>query len=176
VRQSVQEKVMDTFDEFNEKLEDQIDLFDHYNAILENYKNIIDIVGRSYLKVDKELMKTLNQATINNAINKVKGTKDAYDALVVSQAEAERALQEAIARGNEIDIEAWEKDLEEIQKKVNDAQENMMQAWEDALQSCAEMFEMAVEDAIDNFNKAMLPFGSLEEFQDAYDKQKEVAD
>ena len=176
VRKSVQEKVMDTFDEFNEKLEDQIDLFDHYNAILTNYKNIIDIVGRSYLKVDKELMKTLNQATINNAINKVKGTKDAYDALVVSQAEAEKALQEAIARGNEIDIAAWEKDLEEIQKKVNDAQENMMQAWEDALQSCAEMFEMAVEDAIDNFNKAMLPFGSLEEFQDAYDKQKEVAD
>ena len=176
VRKSVQEKVMDTFDEFNEKLEDQIDLFDHYNAILENYKNIIDIVGRSYLKVDKELMKTLNQATINNAINKVKGTKDAYDALVVSQAEAEKALQEAIARGNEIDIEAWEKDLEEIQKRVNDAQENMMQAWEDALQSCAEMFEIAIEDAIDNFNKAMLPFGSLEEFQDAYDKQKEVAD
>jgi hypothetical protein len=84
VRRSVQDKVMETFDEFNEKIEDQIDLFDHYNAILENYKNIIDIVGRSYLKVDKELMKTLNQATINNAINKVKGTKDAYDALVVS--------------------------------------------------------------------------------------------
>jgi hypothetical protein len=38
------------------------------------------------------------------------------------------------------------------------------------------MFELAVEDAIDNFNKAMLPFGSLEEFQDAHDKQKEVAD
>lgn len=176
IRRSVQDKVMETFDEFNEKIEDQIDLFDHYNAILENYKNIIDIVGRSYLKVDKELMKTLNQATINNLINKVKGTKDAYDALIVSQAEAEKALQEAIARGNEIDIAAWEEDLEEIQKKVNDAQENMMQAWEDALQSCAEMFEMAVEDAIDNFNKAMLPFGSLEEFQDAYDKQKEVAD
>jgi hypothetical protein len=133
VRESVQEKIMDTFDEFNEKLEDQIDLFDHYNKILENYKNIIDIVGKSYLKVDKELLKTLNQATINNAINKVKGTKDAYDALVVSQAEAEKALQEAIARGNEIDIAAWEEDLEEIQKKVNDAQENMMQAWEDAL-------------------------------------------
>ena len=176
VRRSVQDKVMETFDEFNEKIEDQIDLFDHYNAILENYKNIIDIVGRSYLKVDKELMKTLNQATINNAINKVKGTKDAYDALVVSQKEAEEALQKAIARGNEIDIAAWEEDLEEIQKKVNDAQENMMQAWEDALQSCAEMFELAVEDAIDNFNKAMLPFGSLEEFQDAYDKQKEIAD
>ena len=176
VRKAVQEEVMETFDEFNEKLEDQIDLFDHYNAILENYKNIIDIVGKSYLKVDRELLRTLNQATINNAINKVKGTKDAYDALVLSQQAAENALRDAIARGNEIDIEAWEKDLEEIQKRVNEAQEEMMQAWEDSLQSCAEMFELAVEDAIDNFEKAMLPFGSLEEFQDAYDKQKEVAD
>lgn len=176
VRKAVQEEVMETFDEFNDKLEDQIDLFDHYNAILENYKNIIDIVGKSYLKVDRELLRTLNQATINNAINKVKGTKDAYDALVLSQQAAENALRDAIARGNEIDIEAWEKDLEEIQKRVNEAQEEMMQAWEDSLQSCAEMFELAVEDAIDNFEKAMLPFGSLEEFQDAYDKQKEVAD
>jgi hypothetical protein len=45
IRNSIEEKVMETFDAWHEKLESGISVLDHYNSVLESYKNIVDIVG-----------------------------------------------------------------------------------------------------------------------------------
>jgi len=59
---------METFDSFNEKLQTSVDVFDHYNSVLESYKNIVDIVGEDRLGISDEFMNSLNQASIDNAI------------------------------------------------------------------------------------------------------------
>jgi septation ring formation regulator EzrA len=116
------------------------------------------------------MLKALNQATIDNSINKVKATKKAYDAMLQSQQAAELAYRDALARGIEDDISYWEDTLSEIEKEVSEAQETMMQAWEDALQAAADAFDLAVETAVDTFEKALTPFTSLDEFSEAYDQ------
>ena len=176
VREEIQERLLDAFDEWNEKLDEGIEKFDHYNSIMENYKNMIDIVGKKYLKIDNQMLNNLNQAMVENNINRVTATKDALEALTAAEIRAREAYNEALARGNENDILYWKETLETIGEEVSEAQEEMMQAWEDALQSAAEAFEAAVEHAIENFEKALLPFGTLEEFSDIYEKQQDVAD
>jgi FPC/CPF motif-containing protein YcgG len=37
VKESVEDEVMEVFDDLNEKVQDGIDKFDTYNSILENY-------------------------------------------------------------------------------------------------------------------------------------------
>lgn len=176
VREEVQERLIDAFDQWNEELDEGIEKFDHYNSLMENYKNIIDIVGKDYLKVNNSMLGDLSQAMVENNINRVYATRDALKALTETEIQARQAYEEALARGNENDILYWEETLKVIGDEVSDAQEEMMQAWEDALQSAAEAFEAAVEAAIENFEKALLPFGTLEEFSNAYEKQQELAD
>ena len=176
VREEVQERLLDAFDEWNEELDEGIEKFDHYNSIMENYKNMIEIVGKEYLKIDNKALGNLDQAMVENNINRVKATKDALDALTDTEIRARQAYEDAVARGNENDIQYWKETLETIGDEVESAEEEMMQAWEDALQAAADAFEAAVESAIENFEKALLPFGTLEEFSDAYEKQQEVAD
>ena len=176
VREEVQERLLNAFDEWNEELDEGIEKFDHYNSIMENYKNMIEIVGKEYLKIDNKALGDLDQAMVENNINRVKATKDALDALTDTEIRARQAYEDAVARGNENDIQYWKETLETIGDEVESAEKEMMQAWEDALQAAADAFEAAVEAAIENFEKALLPFGTLEQFSDAYEKQQELAD
>lgn len=176
VREEVQERLINAFDQWNEELDKGIEKFDHYNSIMENYKNMIDIVGKEYLKIDNTALGDLSQAMVENNINRVTATRDALKALTQTQIEAREAYEAALQRGNENDIQYWKETLDTIGEEVEAAEEEMMQAWEDALQAAADAFEEAVERAIENFEKALLPFGTLDEFSDAYEKQQEVAD
>jgi len=88
VREEVQERLLDAFDEWNEELDEGIEKFDHYNSIMENYKNMIEIVGKEYLKIDNKALGDLDQAMVENNINRVKATKDALDALTDTEIRA----------------------------------------------------------------------------------------
>jgi hypothetical protein len=93
---------------------------------MENYKNIIDIVGKEYLKVNNSMLGNLSQAMVENNINRVYATRDALKALTETEIQARQAYEEALARGNENDILYWEETLKIIGDEVSEAQEEMM--------------------------------------------------
>lgn len=176
IRESIEEQVMEAFDAWHEKLEDGIDKFDHYGSVLESYQNIIDIVGKDVLGVSDAIIGDLAQANVENAINQVEATKDAYEALQQAQLDAEEELEKAKARGDEQSIQFWTDTLNEIQTQAEDAQEEMMSAWEEALDRIAEQFEAAVQTAVDAFNEAVYQLGGIEALSNEFDRQQEMAD
>jgi hypothetical protein len=66
---------------WHEKLEEGIEKFDYFGTILESYQSIIDTVGKDTLGISDSLINTLSQASVDNAINGVEATRDAYKAL-----------------------------------------------------------------------------------------------
>ena len=176
LREQVEETIMNAFDELHDAMDEGIDQFDHYNSMLESYKSIIETVGKDTLGVSNSLINTLSQITVENAINQVEATQDAYKALQQTQLEAEEALEKAKARGDEQSIKFWEDTLNEIQNRAEEAQEEMMSAWEEALTKIAEQFEAAVQTAVDAFNEAVYQLGGIEALSSEFDRQKEMAD
>ena len=104
IREQIEEQVMEVFDAWSEQLDNGINQLEHYGDVLESYRNIIDIVGEDGLGISEEFMKNLNEAQIGNAIDKVNATRDAYEAMMKAQQEAEKALEEAKERGDEASI------------------------------------------------------------------------
>jgi hypothetical protein len=45
----MQDKVLEVFDKWQEKLNSTMSTIEHYSSILEHFKNIIDIVGKDSL-------------------------------------------------------------------------------------------------------------------------------
>lgn len=176
IRENIEDKMMETFDAWNEKLETGIDLLDHYSSILESYQNIVDIVGQDTMGLSEEFMANLSQGQVDNAIDKVEATKKAYESLEQARAAAEDKLNEARANGDAASQEMWEKTLEELTEHSQEAQENMLSAWEDALSSIADQFELTVERVVKNFNDAVYSLGGLEGLADDFSKQQERAD
>ena len=176
IRESIEETVLEAFDMWHEKLEEGIEKFDYFGTILESYQSIIDTVGKDTLGISDSLMNTLSQASVDNAINEVEATRDAYKALQQAQIDAEQELEKAKARGDEQSISFWENTLNEIQQNAEDAHEEMLSSWEEALGKIVEQFEASVQTAVDAFNEAVYQLGGIEALSEEFDRQKEMAD
>lgn len=171
MKKTMEDSVLEGIEEYTDKLDKGISRFDTYSDIMSNYINIIELSGRA--TKDNALIMELSAAATDNAMNKLKGTKNKYDALLASQASAERNL--ANAKDAE-SIEMWTKTLEEIKIKVEDAQNEMQQSWADALEAASEQFDKTVEISIKKLEDALSPFKDLDTFADAYDKVQTIAE
>jgi hypothetical protein len=56
-----------TFDAWNEKLEETREMLDSYGDVVNNYKNIVDIVGAGYLGISTDMIAEMNKASVEVA-------------------------------------------------------------------------------------------------------------
>lgn len=176
LQSEILDKVISGFDDLNEKVQDSYDYFSHWNTVLENYRDIVDL-NMSALggKQARDLIKTIDNSMLKNSVNALRSSKQIYDDLVKSRAEAEAKLQEAVAAGRIGDIQRYEDVLADIDEKIKDSQEQWLSDWSDGLQKAQDILTRAVEDAVAEYDKLLSPvYGSLDYLSEAYDRGKEV--
>lgn len=176
VRENIEDKVMEAFDAWKEKVDAGISSIEHYGNILGSFRNIIDIVGKDTLGISNTFMNNLAQGTVDNAINKLEGTKKAYETIVKAREEASSKLAEAEARKDDASAKMWKDTLDQINEEIQSSSEEMMSAWEDALSGIAEQFENTMNDLIDTFNNSIYSPGGLDVLGDDFQRQQDSAD
>lgn len=178
LRETVYEKVLTSFEQFNEEMDRSINKIDHLSAITENYRNIVDIVGKKNLNVSNALLESIGQAQVDQKINRVEAAKVKRDTITEEIARAEVALANARAQGLEEDVKLWEDSLNEMREDLDEAEEDFMDSWEEALTSINEQFELAVNNAVETLSDALAgPFrSSMEELQEAFERQNTAAE
>lgn len=176
IRSNIEDKVMTAFDAWKEKLDSGISTIEHYGNVLQSYRNIVDIVGKDTLGITGEFMNNLAQGTVDNAIDKLKGTKKNYETIMNARDEASKNLAAAEAQQDEASIKMWKDTLDQINEEVESSNEEMMQAWEDALSGIAEQFENTMNDLVDKFNDSVYALGGLDALNDDFSRQQENAD
>ena len=175
LKQEAIDQAISAYDEWNAKIDENIDKFDHYSSIVESFKNIIDIVGKDTFGIADEALSALTQVEVDNATNKLAAAKEKLDAS--KQAEAEILSKMVGLDKDSEEYKILEETLKHIQEQTQEAEEEMMSNWEDALQSAADAFEQAVERSISTFEKAMAgTYGSLDELQKAFEQSNEVSE
>jgi hypothetical protein len=65
LREEIKDKVLDTFDSWQEKIDATTASLQHYTSVIEHFKNIIDIVGKDPFGLSDEFMNRLEQNAIN---------------------------------------------------------------------------------------------------------------
>ena len=173
---AIREKVLTAWDDLVSKMDTGIAKLDHLTSMTESYKNIVGIVGKDMLGISDELMKSLDQATYDTALNKLEATSSKLDAMRASRQEAEDALAQARKEGNEDLIQYWEDTIQTMDSEIDAAEEEFMGSWEESLQAAADMFANETAAIIDEFSKKMAGAfgGTLEELQTAFDKQRQI--
>ena len=178
LRNEVFDKVLDSFEAFNDEMDRSIDKIDHLSSLTENYANIIDIVGQKNLEISNTLMESISQATVDQATNRVEATREKMLTIQDEIARAEEALADAKSKGLEEDVKLWEDTLKEMNDSLDEAEEEFLQSWEDALTAAAEAFEASMNRAISTFSDALAGplLGSLEQLEEMFDRQNTIAD
>lgn len=177
LRNTVQEKVIETFQEWNAEMDRGISKLDHLSGVIDAYQNIVDLVGKAALGVDSELMIKMSKAKTANAQDVFKANKAKYDAVVEARNKAEMEYQAAIERDDEASIKKWEDTLKQLDDEVQSAHSSMLESWQSTLEAAQAQFELTVEETISTFERALSgTFGSFDALQEAFNQQNEVMD
>jgi len=82
MRTNVIDKVIDGLDALNDKVSESYDLFSHYNDVLEDYRNITDLLGgRIGNAQSNAIVNSLNRVALQNAENTIASARNNYEAL-----------------------------------------------------------------------------------------------
>lgn len=177
MRATIQEKVLDSFNQFSEDIQDQIDLFEHYQNILEGVKDITFLLGAQLNEQSKLVLRNLNRSLMNNSINNLAGAKQQVEALKQMRADAQEQYDKAVANEDSIGIKRWSDTLKEIDKQVHDAEENFLDTWQEALERAHDIFEEEMDNIVKEFEDGISPiYGSIEALQDAITRANELND
>lgn len=176
LREEIKDKVLDTFDDWQEKLDFTLTTIEHYTSVLEHFKNMIDIVGKDSLGLNNQFMANLEQNAINQSLDSIDANKAYYDNLVEIQQEAQEKLEEARARDDQSSADHWEEVVQSTTEAMQDAQDALLTSLEDSLNLIAEQFEANMERAVETFNDALYAYGGLEGLSNDYDRIRENAD
>ena len=177
LRSNIEDKVMDTFSAWTDKLSKGTSSVEHYGNVLASYKNIIDTIGKDTLGITNSFLDNLAQATVTNAIDQLKSTKNAYDSVLKAKGEAEKAFEEAKANGDKESQKFWEDTLLEINEQVQSSNEEMMSSWENTLTTITDQFENTLNNLTDSFNNSVYQMGGgLNGLADDFSRQQDIAD
>ncbi|MDD4804361.1 MAG: phage tail tape measure protein [Candidatus Pacebacteria bacterium] len=174
LRKTIEESVINSIEEFTDKIDKSISRFDTYSSVMSNYANIVELSGRATR--DSALLIQLSTAMVDNSISKLTGAKEKYDALVASQQSAQENLLKAQGSGDSEATKYWTNTLEDISIKVEEAQDEMQQNWADALTAAADKFDKVVEITIAKLEDALSSFTDLDTFSDVYSKAQSAVD
>lgn len=177
MRATIQEKVLDSFNQFSEDIQDQIDLFEHYQNILEGVKDITSLLGAQLNEQSKLVLRNLNRSLMNNSINNLAGAKQQVETLKQMRANAQEQYDKAVANEDSIGIKQWSDTLKEIDDQVHSAEENFLDTWQEVLERARDIFEEEMDNIVKEFEDGVSPiYGSIEALQDAITRANELND
>lgn len=174
LRNDIEDLVQNVMDLALDEIDKQIERLDTYTSMLDHLNNIIDLSGRSML--DMGLKTQIGATKVQTMIGKMTTLKGQMDGLVKAQKEAEAALADRRADGDESSVKFWENQVEVIKQEVEKASDEFLGSWEETLEAAQDLFEMRVEMAVNTLSNALSPFETLEDFQDKYEKAKTIND
>lgn len=175
LRNTVQDKLTTAFDAWNEKLDKNTSKLSHLRNLVNNYKNIIDIVGKDNLGISDETMEKIRVVQMKTANDQLSAAKAAMDATKKTLSQYEAARNAASARGDQESVKEWDKQIDAVEEKLRELTENFQTTWADALQVVADAFESRVDQIVENFSESVSGiYKNLNELSEFMEREKEI--
>ena len=190
LRDTINGSVIEAFEQWSESMQEQMELFDHYDAVITSYQNIADLGGKRLGISDEDLIE-YEQERINNANNRLTGSKSYYDQAVTHRNDiaaqlelAEKRYKDYEVAGNTdgmeaeaINIAAWKESLKVAEEEVRSTEEQFLEDWQSALEASRDAFLKETEIEMKALEEQMAgTYGTIEEMQKEFDKKQEISE
>lgn len=175
LRTTMQESIIEAFEDMNEEMQYQADRIDHLTGVLSSYREIIGLIGEDTAGISDEIMEGLNQSIVKASTDALRTAKATYEMNKKALADAQEERAKAEAEGRTEDVEMWDETIKTIQEQTEESQADMLDLWQTALDEAATAFEDSVDRAIKAAEKALSGmYGSFEKMQTAFEQQSEI--
>lgn len=175
MRDTIQEQVLGSFDQFNEDLERQIEIFEHYESVMSTVKDIASLLGNTLGDSSRRVLHDLNRAMLDNGVNNIAGQRQVLATLREQREMVATELQSASDEGNDEMVRKWKDTLDEIDDQVRDAEETFLDTWLDTLEKAKEIYEEEMDEIVSDFEKGISPiYGTIEALRDVIGRADQI--
>lgn len=161
---------METLDRMASKIQ-------HLKTVTNAYKNIVDLTGRSYLRISSEVydqMEQTNVALSQQSLDTAKKTMEYAQEQLDQTIAAHEAVAGTISEEEEYH---WQQLIKQAEDYVQESTENYYSSWEEAIEAVNTRFESSMKNMAEDFSKTMAGVvGNLEGLKEQMDLSKKVRD
>lgn len=184
LNETVRDSLMETFNAWQDKMEEVGATFDTLGGIVGNFQNIIDTVGEGILGISEEQRKEMEQMSLDAAngrlaTNKAKmeftqsSLKTVNDTISDMEKSGKKTMKDS--EGKEQTLEWWKEQQATLNQQLLTDQEAFTSSWADALQVAADIFQAQMDRAFDDMDDKLAgTYGSLAELQTAFDQDQDI--
>lgn len=164
------------FKEWNEEFDYQEDKIQRNIDLLNQYRNIADLIFTNSSAVGQEYIMSLMTNTYDSMVLGVDAARLELEANQSALEKARQSYEEAVANGaGEETLNTLNKNLREMEKAVADSEDDMLKKTEEALKQAEELLRQTIENAKNDFKELtsitdwdMTQFDRLKSLDDEY--------
>ena len=176
-RQAVHDKLIATFEEQNEKLDEGIAKLEHYKAVTESYKNIVDLVGKANFKDSDKAIKALNSSMVTQSANIAKANIAKRDKDKAELEATRKAFEQQKNKISEDERKMWEDTIKQMEASLQESEEAAMGSIETWMEAVNDKFIAEIEATMDRFAETVAgKFKNLNELQEAFERRQSEND
>lgn len=161
IRDSISREILVAYEEWNEKIDEQMSVLDHYGAIVDYLQDIADLT-QSVTGFDSATSNALAAANTEMALNKNEAAKAEYDYQVATYEKAQKDFSAVKSKLSDQEKQAWEETLSTMKQGVMEAEEELYSSTAEVISAAIDQFTKAFDNAVKDFEKELT--GSAEGF------------
>ena len=174
ISNQMHDKVLESFNQFNEKIDLSITKMETLKSSTDFYENIVNLIGAENFEGGEELLKTLTKTKLAQAEDMVQANK-AREEMTKANLATARAKYESIKDSlSEEDKLKWEKTLQEMEKEVDASVEATRASITYWMEQINEAFTKEIQNSIKTFSETVAgEYKNLNQLQEAFNREKE---
>ena len=177
MRAKVVEEIGNVMDDNAEKLDRITNKMDYLKNVANSYKNIIDLTGRSFLKVSTQVYDEIEKTNVQLATQSLEMAKGRKEQAMAQYQELLSKYASIQSQLSDQEKDLWKEQIKVAEDAVQEQTQNFYSSWEEAIEAVNTRFESMMNNISEDFSRTMAgQAGNLEGLQQKMSLKKDVAD
>jgi len=160
-----------------DQLDRMADKMDHLKTVSQSYKNIVDLTGRSYLKMSSAIYDQMEKTNVELSQQSLSMAKQSMEYAQSQLTQLQQQYDKEKKKLSEEEKYHYEQLIKQAEDYVQETTENYYSSWEEALEAVNTRHESMIKNLSEDFSKAMGGnAGNLEGLKEQLDLQKKIRD
>lgn len=173
IQEELNENLMGIYEQRQEDLEKITNTLEYYTNFLQNYKDILNLIGKDKLGISDNTIKSINEAMLESSYASLNADKKNVDELVKYREDALNKYQKAVTEGNESAAKLWKENYDRINEDLEEANLKIQEDLKALIELAQQLFEEAIEEASKKFKESL---GDLDQKKQDFDWYKEESE
>lgn len=174
--ESMHDAISSLFEEGNNQLDKEISKIQNAKTVMEGFREIIETFGKENLGISDETLQDIYRTEVEATASAAAGAREKLNYNRSAYEEFKAAYDKALAEGDEDAAQVFQEKMESAYESLMESQQELNEAIIAGAEAAQELRIEQTDQLLEKFVKATTGYNTLDEMQQAQERQKEISE